>query len=172
MLRSRRLGLGCHEGEVVAGAGAWLGRVDRSCLETMWAFQTMDDDHPCVPAVNDGKFRADLFVTTCPCCNSPGQTRVTKNPASRRETFVGRSRTRDKTLAVRGPCGVARVRSRSWNARHMVRRGRDDTSAKRTKDLEAHGRFITKEFEKGLSGNGGTRVGLMIEGAFGATAAS
>ena len=26
---------------------------------------TLNVDHPCVPVVNDGKFRTDLFVTTC-----------------------------------------------------------------------------------------------------------
>ena len=37
----------------------------------------------------------------------------------------------------------------------------------RTKNLEALGRFVTKEFEEGLSGKGGTRVGLMIEAPLG-----
>ena len=54
MLRLRRLGLGCHEGEGVVGASAWPGRVDRSWLETMWR----------VPVVDDSKFRTHLFVTT------------------------------------------------------------------------------------------------------------
>ena len=104
MLRLRRLGLGCHEGEGVVGAGAWPGRSGQELPGDNVGIQTLNVDHPCVPVVDDGKFRTDLFVTTCPWCNSPGQTWVTKDPASRRENVVGRPGTRDRTLAVRGPC--------------------------------------------------------------------
>ena len=151
MLRLRRSGLGCHEGEGVVGAGAWPDGCNLG-------IPTLNVDHPCVPVVDDGKFRADLFVTTCPWCNSPGQSWVIKDTASRRENVVGRPGTRDKTLAVGGPWCVARMRSRSRNSRNMVCLGRDNTSAKRTKNLKALGRFITKEFAE---------VGPMIEAPLG-----
>ena len=121
-------------------------------------------DHPCVPVVDYGELRADLFVTTCPWCNSPSQTWVTKDPSSRRENVVGRPGTRDRTLAVRVPGGATRIRSRTWDSGNMVRLGWDDTCAKRTKNFEALGRFITKDNEEGLPGR--KWVSLMIDAPF------
>ena len=55
---------------------------------------------------------------------------------------------------------MARVRRRPGNARQMIRRGGDVLNAKRTKDLEALGRFITKKSEEGLPWQRGNKDGL------------
>ena len=97
---------------------------------------------------------------------------MTKDPASRREDVVGRPRNRDRTLAVRERtlgCGKDVEPLLELETYGLLGK-RDDISAKRTKDLKALGRFITKEFEEGLSGNGRTRVGLMTRAPLGDSA--
>ena len=45
--------------------------------------------------------------------------------------------------------------------------GRNDARLKGTKNFEAFGGLITKDFKEGLSGNGRKRVGMMIDAPFG-----
>ena len=51
-------------------------RLARTCGQELLGdnvgMPTLNVDHPCVPVVNDGKFRTDLFVTTCPWSTRPG----------------------------------------------------------------------------------------------------
>ena len=158
-----------RDGQDVAFTSLWPGMLRRSRGGRGWhrvrasgqelagdnvGIPTLNVDHPCVPQVDNGKLRTDLFVTACSWRNSPSQTWVTKNPPSRRENVVGRPGTKDRALAVRGPGAVARIRSRTWSSGNMVRWGRTDTCVKRTKNFEALGGFITKRVRRGPAKQG------------------
>ena len=53
-----------------------IRRLARACGQELpgdnAGIPTLNVDHSCVPVVNDGKFRTDLFVTPAPWSTRPG----------------------------------------------------------------------------------------------------